>query len=242
MRRTSRKTFYLAGEGVSHLDECLAITLEQCFELQVETLLIYTASGAGPIRAIDRLQVTASSSRLKLVAVTLPIGKAFINDLRLPEAEQKVVRGGLPPEVQERLEGSGVTIVPARLPFSSIAGAPADQWSTVDTAFGILGGGFSLCVQSVMVACDAGAIRQGERVAAMTADTAIIALATHTESFLSKYVGLIVEHVICRPSVYDVSKHEHRHTEMVLRAREEKAQQRRQARALKKARETDEPE
>ena len=63
---------------------------------------------------------------------------------------------------------------------------------------------FALCVQSILIAADAGYIEVGERVIATTADTAIIALAARTETFISPTEGLIVEHVITRPSVFDI--------------------------------------
>ena len=59
------------------------------------------------------------------------------------------------------------------------------------------------------MACDAGEVDVGERVAALTADTSIVVLASRTETFLSEKNGLLVEHIICRPAKYNISKHQH---------------------------------
>lgn len=67
----------------------------------------------------------------------------------------------------------------------------------------------SLCVQAVLMACDAGAIALGERVVVMSADSAFVVRACQSESFLSPHTGLVVEHVVCRPSTYNISKPHH---------------------------------
>ena len=89
----------------------------------------------------------------------------------------------------------------------------------VDRAFGVLGGGFSFCIQAVLMACDAGAVAAGERVAAMSADTSLVVLASQSESFLSSFTGLLVNHIICRPMLYDISKRFHFATEHALAQR-----------------------
>jgi hypothetical protein len=85
------------------------------------------------------------------------------------------------------------------------------EWCRVAEALEILGGGFPLCVQAILVACDAGLVGVGERVTAVTADTALSALAARTESFLSPTEGLVVEHIFCRPARYDISRPKHQY-------------------------------
>ena len=101
-------------------------------------------------------------------------------------------------------------MISAHFPFKTTSNrGRAPEWNEAAEAFGVLGGGFSLCVQAVLVACDAGAVDAGERVVSMSADTSIVALASRTETFLSAHQGLIVEHIICRPMRYGISKPHH---------------------------------
>ena len=62
-----------------------------------------------------------------------------------------------------------------------------------------------LCVQAVLMACDAGAIPIGEHVIACTSDTAILARATCTTKLLRDF---IVREILCKPAVFDIGKKE----------------------------------
>jgi hypothetical protein len=215
------ETTYVDGEGRAHLDDCLASTLDYCQGHGILTLVIYTATGDGVVRAMEMQEADLDYSEIRFVAVTPPMNRPHVVDPHLAKPASEPVPLMVPGIVGERrlqLHTGGVPILSARLPFEPILpGEPlSDPWQLVNRAFGILGGGFSLCVQAVLVACDAGVVRPGERVASMTADTAIVARASHTETFLSPVLGLLVEHIICRPLLYDISKRDHVATQHAL--------------------------
>src|SRR5260221_8569034 len=63
----------------------------------------------------------------------------------------------------------------------------------------VFGGGFSLCVQAVLSACDHGEIATGEKVLSVTGDVAAVLTATTTERFLSKTEGIVVNEILCKP-------------------------------------------
>jgi hypothetical protein len=113
--------------------------------------------------------------------------------------------------MRDDLQALGVEFVSAHLPFKGIHDGRdrSSEWSRVAEAFGILGGGFALCVQAVLVATDAGAVQSGERVAVAAADTAFAAIACRTDAFLSPIDGILIEHIICRPQRYTISKPAH---------------------------------
>jgi hypothetical protein len=63
----------------------------------------------------------------------------------------------------------------------------------------------SLCVQAVLMACDAGEIEIGEHVIVMTSDTALLVRAAPTARLLTDF---IVRQVICKPTFLTVTKAE----------------------------------
>lgn len=228
------QTIYVDGEGRPSLEKCLAATFTYCRNVKLRTIVIYTSTGEGPELAIDTYGADADFSTLRLIAVTPPAAKSYRADPR--EKNGKTVRAGVVGDRRVKLDGAEVTIVSARLPFRSLAvehsasdslSATTDPMQVVDRAFGVLGGGFSLCIQAALMACDAGAVSEGERIAVMSADTALVVIASQSESFLTASRGLLVEHIICRPSLYDISKPEHRVTRAAQEAnaaKEEPAQ------------------
>ena len=102
-------------------------------------------------------------------------------------------------------------MVSAHLPFKPLGGpdSPTPHATIVGEVLSILGGGFPLCVQATLMACDSGAVEVGERVMAVSADTALVLLATRTETFLSASMGLLVEEIVCRPAMFNISKAAH---------------------------------
>lgn len=229
-------TMYVPGEGRVHLDACMAATFAHCRDHEVGVIVIYTSNGDGPCRAVENFLKIPEFSNIRLVAVTPPANRPYVSNPQRPVEERELVRAGVFGEKRKLLTDANVPIVSARLPFRSVL-APDDQshpalsldpMQTVDRAFGILGGGFSFCVQVALIACDAGAVRPGERVAVMSADTAMVVLACQSESFLSPSHGLLVEHIICRPLLYDISKSKHFITELALQRHLDEQQQQQQ--------------
>jgi len=104
-----------------------------------------------------------------------------------------------------------VPIIRAHLPFDPIAppfgdrGVLAQDLSLVESALNIFGGGMSLCVQAVVLACDAGAVGLGEHVIAMTSDTAILVQAAATTRMLRE---LVVREILCKPAILSIGRKE----------------------------------
>jgi hypothetical protein len=63
----------------------------------------------------------------------------------------------------------------------------------------------SLCVQAVVLACDAGAVELGEHVIAMTSDTAILVQAAATRRMLRE---LVVREILCKPAILSIGRKE----------------------------------
>ena len=63
----------------------------------------------------------------------------------------------------------------------------------------------SLCVQAILMACDAGVVDEGEHVIALSADTTILARSAPTTRFLTDF---IVREIICKPLLLTISRKE----------------------------------
>jgi uncharacterized protein len=225
-------TTLVDGEGRDQLDACMAATFEHCRTYGLDTVVIYTANGIGPCLAVDRYLSRPEFVNMRIVAVTPPANKPYMGNPLAARGASNTVRTGIFGDRRKQLIEAKVPIVSARLPFRSPISAtpatedvpPLDPMQIVDRAFGVLGGGFSLCVQAVMMACDAGYVASGELVAAMSADTAIVAYAAHSEDFISPKKGLLVLHIICKPTVYKLSKSAHEYTLFSIEQAEEPTQ------------------
>ena len=203
-------TEYLAAEGRANIDRCMDLVFAWSADHGVDTVVILSGTGEGPLYAARHLMPRERFRALKVVAVTPAVGRSYRQSPGDPNSP--LIRAGLAPEVRDELSGHGIAVVSAHLPFKpyAIGHERTSEWSRVAEAYGVLGGGFALCVQAAMLAADAGEIPHGARIVAASADTAVeIRYACRTESFLAAADGLLVGHIICRPLEYTISKREH---------------------------------
>lgn len=215
-------TVYVEGEGPAYLDQCMAAAFAFCKASEIKVMVIFTSTGEGPEKAVDRYRSQEQFADIRLVAITPPAKRQY------RDAAGEPVRAGIAAERVEKLRRAEVAVASARLPFRSILAQPDpikppgaegpvmiatasnfDAMNVVDRVLGMFGGGLSLCVQAVLMACDAGFVSVGERVVAISADTAVALHACQSESFLSPHVGMLVDHIICRPRIYQISKPHH---------------------------------
>lgn len=223
-------THYFDGEGREFMQDCIRRAAQACVDLNLRSLVIFTGTGEGPHFAARELLPIAPFQQLRLVAVTPPWGRQY--RMRPGDKESPIVRAGINPAMRDELESFDVAIVTAHLPFKEVYVGTEyrSDWARVAEAYGVLGGGFAYCVQAVMLACDAGAIPAGDRVVVASADTSFVAIASRTETFLSAGEGMLVEHIVCRPLRYNLSKPYHYRTDREIAVRQlapysERAQQ-----------------
>lgn len=206
---TIETTTYFDGEGRAAMEQCIQCAADWAAAHAIETLVIFSGTGEGPHYAATKLLPQPPYTGLRVVAVTPPYGRPYKIDPTNPDSP--TVHSGIKKAMRDDLTALQVNVVSAHLPFKERYDGQSrtSEWARVAESFGVLGGGFALCIQAVLVACDAGFVQHGERVVALTADTAIEALACRTESFLSPLEGLLVGHIICRPARYNISKRIH---------------------------------
>ena len=195
---------YFLQEGRDNLPECLKIAFQAAKKQHVERIVVFTARGEGIQLALDRFCCLDEYKDIKLVAVTFPQAKTFTK-------EGKPMEVRISDEAEAVMKQRGIPIVRAHLPFDPIAppfkdrGVLAQDLSLVESALNIFGGGMSLCVQAVVLACDAGAIGLGEHVIAMTSDTSILVQAAPTARMLRE---LIIREILCKPAILSIGRNE----------------------------------
>lgn len=195
---------YFLQEGRESLPECLKIAFQAAKQQNIGKIVIFTAMGVGIQSAVDNFCSRDEYKHIKLVAVTFPQGKEF-------SANQQPLDVKISDDVERLMIAHKIPLVRAHLPFDPIVppfrdrGVLAQDLSLVESALNIFGGSMSLCVQAVVLACDAGAVGLGEHVIAMTSDTAILAQAAPTRRMLRE---LIVREILCKPVIYSIGQRE----------------------------------
>jgi hypothetical protein len=162
-------------------------------------IVFFTAQGEGPMLAYNQL----SKLDVQIIAVTFPANYCE----RLPD--NTLFSPQIPDKVRKFFIGVEIPIITSRLPFDEMAGAEFHnkEMATIRAVLGLYGGGTTLAIQAVLQATDAGEVNVGERVIAVTGDTALLVTASTTRSFLRKDdLGLSINEIICKPRSYSFSR------------------------------------
>ncbi len=185
---------YFENEGRENLPRVLSTvkrSLNRRPELRQLKIVMFTATGDGPALAYSRLQ----KFEPRIIAVTFPPG------FHVNRGEEEPYYPTIPKRLRDFFDGVGYKVITSRLPFDSISNAQAHnhEMQLIKDVLNVFGGGFSLCVQAVLSACDHGEIEIGEKVLVVTGDVAAVLTATRTEKFLSKTEGVVVNEILCKP-------------------------------------------
>lgn len=185
---------YFENEGRENLPRVLSTVrraLSRRAELRELKIVMFTATGDGPALAYSRLQ----KFEPRIIAITFPPG------FHVNRGEEELYYPTIPKRLREFFVGVGYKVITSRLPFDPIGNAEAHnhEMQLIKDVLNVFGGGFSLCVQAVLSACDHGEIKIGEKVLSITGDIAAILTATTGEKFLSKTEGIVVNEILCKP-------------------------------------------
>ncbi len=192
---------YFSDEGRQHLEDVLRIVrriLKKREELRACPIVIFTAHGEGPYKAYSKLSEFAP----RIVAVTFPRTFSI-------KRENAPYHPEIPPKIRQFFDGVGIEVViPPALPFDMIEGMEGhnQQATLVRNVLSIFGGGFSLCIQAVLRACDAGAVDVGDSVIAISGDVAALVTASTTRQFLNQELGVAVQEIFCKPRKLTISR------------------------------------
>lgn len=188
-------TTYFWQEGKENLRDCLRIAFDAAKQHGIEKIVIFTGEGEGVKIAHNEFSTQSEYSDIQIIAATFPHGyKHEIsreNRTWMMERNIQVVQAHLPFEpIKAQYQGHGVL---------------GQDFSLLGNALNIFGGSISLCVQAVLMACDAGAVAKGEHVIALTSDTSILVRSAPTSHLLTDF---IVREIFCKSAVLNISKKE----------------------------------
>jgi uncharacterized protein len=204
-RNFTTSTTYFLQEGRENLDETLAIAFRAAKQHNIRKVVIFTAEGEGVRIAVENYLPLPEYQYIALVAVTFPQGKGFTN------AGKEPIDVDISSENQKLFAARGIPLVRGHLPFDPIAphfknrGVLGQDLSLIGDALDMFCGSMSLCVQAVLLACDAREVDIGEHVIAMTSDTSILAQATCTRKMLSEFV---IREILCKPAILNIGRKE----------------------------------
>lgn len=195
-------TTYFWEEGKPNLRDCLRISFEAAKRHDVSKIVIFTGAGDGIKMAADEFLSQSDHSHIQLVAVTFPHGQRFTStahrhDISVADAEW--------------ISARNIPLIRAHLPFDPIRaqfqghGILGQDFSLLGNVLSIFGGSMSLCVQAVLMACDAGAVQKGEHVISLTSDTSILVRSAPTSDLLTDF---IVREIFCKSVLFTISKRE----------------------------------
>lgn len=188
-------TTYFWQEGKPNLHDCLRISFDAAKRHHVEKIVIFTGIGEGVRTACQDFLSQEQYAGIQIVAVTFPHGHKYdISD-----------------DDSRWIASQSIPLVRAHLPFDPITaqyrnyGVLGHDLSLLGNVLTIFGGSMSLCVQAVLMACDAGIIRKGENVISLTSDTSILVRSAPTSHLLTDF---IVREIFCKSVVMNISKKE----------------------------------
>jgi hypothetical protein len=204
-KQFSAPTTYFLQEGRDNLRECLKSVFQTAKVQNIAKLVIFTARGEGVRLALDEFCSLDEYKHVKLIAVTFPQGKKFT------DASGNSISVKIDDDNFKVFKAKEIPIVQAHMPFDPIApiykqrGVLGQDLSLIGEALNMFGGGMNLCVQAIVMACDAGEVGLGEHVIALSSDTAILAQATSTTRMLEE---LVIREILCKPVVFSVGRKE----------------------------------
>lgn len=193
---------YFASEGRHNLIEVVRILkriLKRREELRSHKIVIFTAYGEGPSLVFNKL----GDYSPKIIAVTFP------RTFSVARQDGERLYPKISDSVLKFFSGVGIdVIVPPTLPFDVIDGMDGhnQQVKLIRRTIAIFGGGFELCLQAILRACDAGFIEEGESVIGMSGDVAGLFIASTTAHFLNAENGASIQEIFCKPKRLTVSR------------------------------------
>jgi len=139
------------------------------------------------------------NKEIEIIAVSFPYNQEF--NVKDENGETtKVIPKTSKMKVKEKLFENNIQLVQGPMPFNEIIipGTREVKKSTILNTLSLISGGLSFCVQSVLMATDAGVLEKGKNVIAMSADTAVVANSANSQWLFHPVDGLEIKEIICK--------------------------------------------
>jgi hypothetical protein len=184
------------SEGKHNARNTIRIVAKAATKLDVRKIVVF-ASSAQNVLALRK----AASPDCGILAVTFPAGLTAMTD------DMEPIMMGMPSRVDRReLREAGIHVHQGVMPLRALGENISPIIDAMQRVFSLLGGGTELCVQAVLMATDAGYLTEGERCIVMSADTALVMRAGNAFRFLKPNSRAAIEHILCKPLEYQISR------------------------------------
>lgn len=173
---------------------------ERANHLNINKVLIFTSNGNTAIK------LRKKNNDLEIIAVSFPYNQELMVNNSEGEKE-KIVPKTSNLEVQKKLAKKNIQLLQGTMPFKDIVipGTRETKKATIYHTLSLISGGMSFCVQSIVMASDAGMIETDEEIIAMSADTAIVATGANTQWIFHPNKGMEIREIICKPQKLSVT-------------------------------------
>jgi len=188
--------FYFNEEGKVNFSKTAELSIQKAIEEGIKKILVFTSGGKGALELKERV----GGEDIHVIAVSFPNLMPFFE-----KEEDGGVREFYPDtsfdEVKTKLENNNIQLVQGAMPFEDVIvpGARDAKMRAMKEALNLVSGGLKLCVQAVLMATDNGAIKPGENVVAMSADTSILTIGSNSTFLFHPSKGLQIGKIICKP-------------------------------------------
>lgn len=193
MKRYQPYTIYFLTEGKDSLAKCLELSFRRAKATGIKTVVIFTANGQGIELACTKYLANKEYEGVRVVGVSFPYGRVPSDALHISEDRLNL------------FERFAIPIVRSASPLDELPIPDRSSRNLVRRTLELFSGGTPLCIQAVLIACDAGLIQPGAHVITMSADTSLIVKASVSSKFFAMFA---IREFICKPLIRDVSKGE----------------------------------
>lgn len=198
-RSITKQTKYFQKPGPRNTQNVLDLVSQRLKDGDIDKVVVASSSGGTGLAMVKELE----NLSVKVVPVVLNAGSKWAGSDEWKENKKQY----------EKLRLRYVQGVQA---LSGVERAVNARWGTVgpamliSDALRIMGEGFKVAVEIVLMACDAGYVDEGEKVVSVAgtsrgADTALVVKSAYSHEFFN----LSVNEILCKPFV-DGVKHEAR--------------------------------
>ncbi|MBP2666490.1 MAG: hypothetical protein H6Q76_1470 [Firmicutes bacterium] len=188
---------YFDGEGRDYLQQTVDLVAKRLQEGDIRHVVVFTAEGEGAELLRDTL---IGNKEIKILAATFPPGQKIVK--REPDGNKKDIETLVSmPERIKKLESDGISVISGGMPFQEIIvpGTNDFRIQTIVWTLGLISEGLHLGIQAVLMACDSGKLAVGEKVVAMSADTAVVVQSSTSRLMFHPRDGIRIHEILCKP-------------------------------------------
>jgi hypothetical protein len=190
------QTELFEAEGKQNVRSVIRIVAKASKALEIRKVVVF-ASAASNVLALREVL----SENTAVLVVTFPSGMVA------RRGHEDAVLMGIPSrEDRQALRQRGIPILQGVMPLRALGETLSPSIDAMRRVFSLWGGGTELCVQAVLMASDAGYLSEGEQCLVMTGDTALIMRAGNAYNFLRAQSKVAIEHVLCKPLHYQITR------------------------------------